>query len=100
MRFVKPLDEGLIMELADTHAALVTIEDNVLPGGAGSAVVECLGNHGREVQILNLGLPDALIETGSREEMLAEAGLDYAGILQAIKQRFGALLAHKAAGRA
>ena len=100
MRFVKPLDEGLIMELADAHAALVTIEDNVLPGGAGSAVVECLGNHGREVQILNLGLPDALIETGSREEMLAEAGLDYAGILQAIKQRFGALLVHKTAGRA
>ncbi len=100
MRFVKPLDEDLIVELADTHAALVTIEDNVVPGGAGSAVTECLSNHGREVQILNLGLPDALIETGSREEMLAVAGLDYAGILQAIKQRFAALLVHKTAERA
>jgi 1-deoxy-D-xylulose-5-phosphate synthase len=100
MRFVKPLDEDLILELADTHTALVTIEDNVVHGGAGSAVTECLSSHGREVQILNLGLPDALIETGSREEMLAEAGLDYSGILQAIKKRFAALLVHKTAERA
>jgi 1-deoxy-D-xylulose-5-phosphate synthase len=100
MRFVKPLDEDLIVELADTHVALVTIEDNVVPGGAGSAVTECLSIHGREVQILNLGLPDALIETGSREEMLTVAGLDCAGILQAIKQRFAALLVHQTAERA
>ncbi len=90
MRFVKPLDEGLILELADTHEALVTIEDNVALGGAGSGVNECLAANGRQVQVLNLGLPDSLIETGSREEMLAEAGLDGAGIQQAIERRFGA----------
>jgi 1-deoxy-D-xylulose-5-phosphate synthase len=88
MRFVKPLDEELVLQLADTHAGLVTIEDNVISGGAGGAVNECLAAHSTLVPVLNLGLPNSLIETGSREEMLAEAELDAAGILRSIQQRF------------
>jgi 1-deoxy-D-xylulose-5-phosphate synthase len=90
MRFIKPLDDDMILQLADTHEFLVTVEDNVVPGGAGSGVNECLLANGRQTPVLNLGLPDGLIETGSREEMLAQAGLDYAGILEAIDKRFGA----------
>ncbi|MFQ5935802.1 MAG: 1-deoxy-D-xylulose-5-phosphate synthase [Acidiferrobacterales bacterium] len=97
MRFVKPLDDKLILEMADTYEALVTIEDNVVQGGAGSGVNECLAAHGRQAQVLNLGLPDALIETGSREEMLSVAGLDSAGILQAIEKRFGDYLLQRRA---
>jgi 1-deoxy-D-xylulose-5-phosphate synthase len=97
MRFVKPLDEELILKIADSHEALVTLEDNVVPGGAGSAVSECLSANARQFQMLHLGLPDALIETGSREEMLAEAGLDYAGILRSIEERFGRGLLRKPA---
>ncbi len=96
MRFVKPLDQDVVLNLADTHEYLVTIEDNVVAGGAGSGVNECLAAHSRQALILNLGLPDCLIETGSREEMLAQAGLDPAGILQAIDRRFGALVPKKA----
>ncbi|MFQ6022438.1 MAG: 1-deoxy-D-xylulose-5-phosphate synthase [Acidiferrobacterales bacterium] len=96
MRFVKPLDEDMLLKLADTHEFLVTIEDNVVAGGAGSAVNECLACHAKQNLMLNLGLPDALIETGSRDEMLAEAGLDMTGILQAIEQRFGTLVPQKA----
>jgi 1-deoxy-D-xylulose-5-phosphate synthase len=97
MRFVKPLDEELILKIADSHEFLVTLEDNVVPGGAGSAVSECLSANARQVQMLHVGLPDALIETGSREEMLAEAGLDYAGVLRSIEKRFGRQLLRKAA---
>lgn len=96
MRFVKPLDEDMLLKLADTHEFLVTIEDNVVAGGAGSAVNECLACHAKQNLMLNLGLPDALIETGSRDEMLSEAGLDMTGILQAIEQRFGTLVPQKA----
>jgi 1-deoxy-D-xylulose-5-phosphate synthase len=90
MRFVKPLDESMVLQMADSHEYLVTVEDNVVSGGAGSAVNECLAARDKQVRILNLGLPDCLIETGSREEMLAQAGLDRVGILQAIDERFGA----------
>ena len=88
MRFVKPLDQALILQLADTHELLVTIEDNVVAGGAGSAVNECLMAGAKRIPVVNLGLPDKLIETGSREEMLAEAGLDCAGILRSIEKRY------------
>lgn len=97
MRFVKPLDEELILKIADSHEFLVTLEDNVVPGGAGSAVSECLSANARQVQTLHVGLPDALIETGSREEMLVEAGLDYAGVLRSIEKRFGRQLLRKPA---
>jgi 1-deoxy-D-xylulose-5-phosphate synthase len=88
MRFVKPLDEALLLELANSHDAFVTLEDNVVAGGAGSAVAECLAAHGANLPILHLGLPDAYLEHGSREEVLSEAGLDLAGIRRAVRARF------------
>lgn len=88
MRFVKPLDEALVVELAKTHDAFVTLEDNAVAGGAGSAVAECLAAHGIIKPILHLGLPDLYLEHGSREEVLSMAGLDLPGIRRAILARF------------
>ena len=88
MRFVKPLDEALIVELAESHDGFVTLEDNAIAGGAGSAVAECLAAHGITLPILHLGLPDVYLEHGSREEVLAMAGLDVDSIRQAIHARF------------
>jgi 1-deoxy-D-xylulose-5-phosphate synthase len=88
MRFVKPLDETMILELAKTHEAFVTLEDNAIAGGAGSAVAECLAAHGVTMPILHLGLPDAYLEHGSREEVLTMAGLDLPSIRKAIHTRF------------
>jgi len=88
MRFIKPLDTALLGQLAAGHDMLVTVEDNVLAGGAGSAVNEALAamaEHGTGV--LNLGLPDRFVAHGTREELLAECGLDVAGILTAVAQR-------------
>ena len=76
MRFVKPLDETLIVEMADAHSLLVTIEEHVVAGGAGSAVSEVLRRHNRSVEVLTLGLPDAHIGHGTQREQLAECGLD------------------------
>ncbi len=73
----------------------MTIEDNVVAVGAGSAVNECLVACPKQTGIMNLGLPDKLIETGTREEMLAEAGLDEAGILHSIEKRYHLLAPHK-----
>ncbi len=84
MRFVKPLDEALVLELARSHRRLVTLEDNAIAGGAGSAVNELLAAHALTTPVLNLGLPDAFIEHGEREELLAQVGLDVAGVLRAI----------------
>jgi 1-deoxy-D-xylulose-5-phosphate synthase len=88
MRFVKPLDEAMILELAKDHDAFVTIEDNAIAGGAGSGVAECLAAHGVTLPILHLGLPDKYLEHGTREEVLSEAGLDLPGIRKAIRARF------------
>ena len=88
MRFVKPLDETLLLALATTHQAFVTLEDNAVAGGAGSAVSECLAAHGVTMPILHLGLPDVYLEHGSREQVLSMAGLDLPGIRQAIAARF------------
>ena len=88
MRFVKPLDEAMILELARSHDGLVTLEDNAIAGGAGSGVAECLAAHGVHLPILHLGLPDAYLEHGSREEVLSMAGLDLPGIRRAIHARF------------
>ena len=84
MRYVKPLDESLILELAQQHDVLVTIEENVVAGGAGSAVAELLASHGIEKAVLTLGLPDRPIEHGTREQCLRDAGLDVAGIFDAV----------------
>jgi 1-deoxy-D-xylulose-5-phosphate synthase len=96
MRFVKPLDEALLVELAKTHDAFVTLEDNAIAGGAGSAVAECLAAHGITLPILHLGLPDAYLEHGSREEVLSMGGLDLPSIRNAIRARFPQLVAASA----
>ncbi len=87
MRFVKPLDHELILELAQSSDLLVTVEDNVRIGGAGSGVNEVLTAQHHLVPALNLGLPDQFVEHGTREELLAQCGLDTAGILRAIQKR-------------
>lgn len=80
MRFIKPLDEDLVLRLVGNHEFLVTVEENAVMGGAGSAINECLVAHGRHLPTLNLGLPDRYIEHGSRQELLAEVELDADGI--------------------
>ena len=84
MRFVKPIDEQMILKMAESHSLLVTIEDNAVMGGAGSAVNETLAQHQIPVHVLNLGLPDYYQEHGSREELLSEAGLDSNSIISRI----------------
>jgi 1-deoxy-D-xylulose-5-phosphate synthase len=93
MRFVRPLDVDLILQLAARHSLLVTLEDNAVAGGAGSAVNECLAAHGIQTDILNLGLPDRFLEQASREQLLADCGLDADGILHAVSQRLTGTLA-------
>ncbi len=88
MRFVRPLDRALILELAETHAGFVTLEDNVVAGGAGSGVAELLAAEGIAMPILHLGLPDAFQHHASREQLLAEAGLDVDGIRSAVQARW------------
>ena len=96
MRFVKPLDEALVLELSASHAAVVTIEDNAIAGGAGSAVAELLNAHAIQVPLQQLGLSDRFLDHASREELLSSDGLDAAGIESAIRQRFAALLTTRA----
>ncbi len=85
MRFVKPLDEGLILDIAGRHNALVTIEENAVQGGAGSAVAEVLAAEGISLPLMQIGIPDRFIEHGSRGSCLAAAGLDYAGLSASIE---------------
>jgi 1-deoxy-D-xylulose-5-phosphate synthase len=87
MRFVKPLDEQLVGELADAHDLLVTVEENVVMGGAGSAVLETLQRAGSRVAVLQLGLPDRFIEQGDPGIQLAHAGLNKEGIVKSIRER-------------
>jgi len=88
MRFAKPLDVDLVAELARSHDALVTVEDGCLPGGAGSAVGECLAAAGISVPLLSLGLPDEFIEHGDPVKLMALMGLDAAGIEASVRKRF------------
>ena len=85
MRFVKPLDNDLIRELSSTYDLLVTLEDNAVQGGAGSAVSEFLNEEGLLGPLINLGIPDAYIEHATREEQLADIGLSGEGIVKQIK---------------
>ena len=87
MRFVKPLDEELVLQLAREHDLLVTVEENTIQGGAGSAVAECLARHGIAKTMLHLGLPDVFIEQGDPVQMLADCGLDANGITRSISQK-------------
>ncbi|MBI5270729.1 MAG: 1-deoxy-D-xylulose-5-phosphate synthase [Burkholderiales bacterium] len=93
MRFAKPLDVELVLDLARRHDALVTIEEGCVAGGAGSAVLEALAAAGVTVPVLQLGLPDEVIEHGDPARLLALCGLDAAGIEQAVRKRFGPALA-------
>ncbi len=86
MRFVKPLDEELVLRLAREHDLLVTVEENTIQGGAGSAVAECLLRHGVMVPLLQLGLPDSFLEQGEPAKMLAACGLDVNGIVAGIRR--------------
>lgn len=87
MRFVKPLDVEMILQLAPQHELLVTVEENVIMGGAGSAVNECLHAHAHSTAVLNLGLPDRFIEHGDTAKLLADCGLDATGIVHSINKR-------------
>ena len=87
MRFVKPLDEQLISELAANHQLVVTVEESAVMGGAGSAVNEFLAQTSTPIQTLNLGLPDRFLEHGKPFEMLDEINLNCEGIIQAIKNK-------------
>jgi 1-deoxy-D-xylulose-5-phosphate synthase len=86
MRFIKPLDSALLHEIAGSHAGIVTIEDNAVAGGAGSACSEALDAEGLMTPRLHIGIPDRFIEHGSRDDCLAAAGLDLAGIAASIER--------------
>ena len=87
MRFVKPLDHDLIASLAANHSLLVTVEENTIMGGAGSAVLEFLQSRGISVPVLQLGLPDTFIDQGDPAQMLADCGLNKGGIVKSIRNR-------------
>ena len=89
MRFVKPLDVALILRLAREHDALVTVEENVIAGGAGSGVSEVLAAEGIAIPMLHLGLPDRFVDHGDPAQLLADCGLDARGIAASIFERFG-----------
>jgi len=89
MRFVKPLDDALVLELAGGHDLLVTVEENTIMGGAGSAVLETLQRAGESVSVLQLGLPDRFIDQGDPAVQLAAVGLDKEGIIRSVRERFG-----------
>jgi 1-deoxy-D-xylulose-5-phosphate synthase len=85
MRFVKPVDEDLVRELAESHDHLVTVEENTILGGAGSAVLEVLERQGIDIRVLQLGLPDRFIDHGDPGKLLSACGLDAEGIHASIK---------------
>ena len=97
MRFVKPMDTKLVLDVVAHHDLVVTIDENAIAGGAGSAVNELLAEHGVQAAILNHGLPDRYIQHGSRDDMLRDAGLTTAGLLDVIQTR---LRAHNQPGGA
>ena len=96
MRYVKPLDEELVLRLAGKHNALVTVEENAVAGGAGSAVIELLANCATPLPTLMLGIPDQFIEHGSREDCLALAELDQAGLAAAVERWWSPLAGKQA----
>ena len=92
MRWAKPLDTELLLQIAASHAALVTVEEGALMGGAGSAVLEALQDAGVTVPVLRLGVPDVYTEHGDPVKILSHLGLDAAGIDQSIRQRFASII--------
>jgi 1-deoxy-D-xylulose-5-phosphate synthase len=96
MRWAKPLDAALLLEVARTHEALVTVEEGCILGGAGSAVGEALHAAGVEKPLLQLGLPDVFIEHGDPAKLLSMQGLDAAGIERSVRERFPDLVTRSA----
>ncbi|EQD37693.1 1-deoxy-D-xylulose-5-phosphate synthase [mine drainage metagenome] len=94
MRFIKPLDETLVLDIAGRHTALVTIEENAVQGGAGSAIAEVLAAEGVSLPMMQIGIPDRFIEHGSRGSCLAAAGLDPASLSASI-ERWWSLQRHE-----
>jgi 1-deoxy-D-xylulose-5-phosphate synthase len=90
MRFVKPLDTAMVENVAERHSAIVTVEENAVMGGAGSAIAEALAAAGIQIPLLQLGIPDQFIEHGSRDTCLAAAGLDLAGLTASIERWWSA----------
>ena len=88
MRWAKPLDVELVLQIAREHSALVTVEEGAITGGAGSAVLECLAAHGLALPVLQLGIADQLTEHGDPAQLLSECGLDARGIALSINHRF------------
>jgi len=86
MRFVKPLDDDLVLKIAARHSAIVTLEENVTAGGAGSAIGELLAAEGVAMPLMHIGIPDRFIEHGSREDCLAAAGLDFSSVSAAVER--------------
>jgi 1-deoxy-D-xylulose-5-phosphate synthase len=91
MRFVKPLDVEIVEQLAKQHDLLVTVEENVSMGGAGSAVNECLQTNAHNIPVLNLGLPDIFLQHGNTAKLLAQCGLDAAGIVNSVTDTLSTL---------
>ena len=89
MRFVKPLDDELVAALANNHELLITVEENTVIGGAGSAVTESLNSQQIDAQVLQLGLPDIFIDQGDHAQMLADCGLDKNGIIKSARLILG-----------
>ena len=87
MRFVKPLDDALVAQLAASHDLLVTVEENAIEGGAGSAVLESLQRQGIKASVLLLGLPDRFIDHGDPALQMASCGLDHVGIMASIRAK-------------
>lgn len=98
MRFVKPLDEATIDAMAASHELIVTVEENAVMGGAGSAVNEYLMASNHQIPVLNLGLPDSFLEHGKPADMLTGVGLDAEHIAQSIRQKLKDSKIHKQAG--
>jgi 1-deoxy-D-xylulose-5-phosphate synthase len=88
MRFIKPLDHKIIEEVSSRFKLIVTLEDNVIAGGAGSAVNEKLNELNSKSSVLNLGLPDEFVEHGDQEQQKTLTGLDAAGVINSIKEKF------------
>lgn len=92
MRFVKPMDEALLQELAQSHQAFVTVEEGCVMGGAGSAVLEFVSRDALVMPVLQLGYPDEFIDHGDQKKIAQDLGLDAAGIERSIRERFSSLL--------
>ncbi|MEN9965875.1 MAG: 1-deoxyxylulose-5-phosphate synthase, thiamine-requiring, FAD-requiring, partial [Pseudomonadota bacterium] len=87
MRFIKPLDIKLIRDLGSSHKLLVTLEENTISGGAGSAVLEVISEYDLKCQSLRIGIPDKFVEQGSQEQLRKKYGLDAASIIKSIEKK-------------